>query len=236
MEKSLVDIFIPVYSKYAHKFPAALYSALTQTYIKVRILLFLDGIDPLLEEVVHKWFYTDSEKEKFRYPLEKVSPQKSLNLKNIHYECCTRGIIIRNTAGPSGSAHIGRQWLFEWPGKAPFVKMLDADDILIPRCLEIMMKYFTPDTDGVFCPLTKSSAYRYASSNYPDPQNKQIGSGCMLLRKEMMHTMVKEGFKWPEERGHDKEFLKFMQNRKEKFNLKVTKEDFLYLYIKGDFP
>lgn len=234
-ENPQVDIFIPVAVKHVHVLPAAICSALTQTYPNKRILLFLDGLDQRLENVVTEWFYTSDDAPTAHEPyqtLEKLSHSKSLNHDAISVDQCERGVVIRNRAGPSGSAHAARQWLFEWPEKSEVVKMLDADDIITPHGLEIMMKYLEPDVDGVFCPLMRSSHYRFAAANPPDPQNKQTGSGSMLLRKKVMDAMIKEGYRWLEKPGHDRGFFEFIRDREEKFNFKVTTEDTIYLYLK----
>lgn len=230
MEKPLVDVFIPVAASHAHVLPAAIYSALTQTYRRVRVVLFLDGIHDRLEKAVLKWFYTEEEARNYKR-LHQIAGKNILHYPDIHYEVCKRGMIIRNTSGPAGSAHVGRQWLFEWPDKSPLVKMLDADDILPPRCLEIMVPYIKPDMDGVFCPIVRSSSYRFAEIISGKPQPGGFGSGAMLLRKEFMDRMIQDGFKWPSIRGHDKGFADYLVAHKET-KIGTTKENFMYFYLK----
>lgn len=230
-----VDIFIPVAANHAHVLPAAICSALTQTYPNKRLVLFLDGVDDRFDNVLNKWVYTPNDHpdpDKTCAKLSKVKNTRALQRDALVYEECERGVIIKNRAGPSETAHVGRQWLFEWEGKSPLVKMLDADDIMTPRGLEFMMHYVNPEVDGVFCPLLRCSGYRLAGANPPDPQDKQTGSGMMLLRREVMNTMIKEGYKWAAKRGHDRGFFEFIRDREEKFNFKVTNENFIYLYLR----
>lgn len=232
MEKDLVDIFIPVMYYHAHVLPAALCSALTQTYKNIRILLFIDGIHPSLEQVIQKWFYTNSEK-RLNYPIFKRAPSKKyLDYDYINYEKCSRGIIIRNIAGPASTAHVGRQWLFEWSGKSSFVKMLDADDILTPRAIEIMMSYFDDNVDAVFCPLLRTSSYCYAAINKGLPIPGGCGSGNMMLRKELMEKAIERGFKWPPKHGHDKTLIKYFVDHEDEINVVTTKENVIYLYLR----
>lgn len=217
-----VDIFMPVAPGHRRVFPASLCSALTQTYVNKRLLLFVDGIDSDIEATINRWFYVDKEKKENLPECDK---------HKLHYEYCERGVIIRNSSGPSGSAYRARQWLFEWEGKSPWVKMFDADDLMPPKALETMMSHVLPDVDGIFCPLLKSSSHRFAGIGNSDPM-KRCGSGSMLLRREVMDTAIKEGFKWPAIRGHDQGFFEFLSQRKEKFNFVPTTQNFLYIYLK----
>ena len=230
-----VEIFIPVAAGHHKVFPAALCSALTQTYPNKRIVIFLDEIHPYLEKIIKEWFYTKDDVTTVTVPEQPIrrTPNFIPQYDALIYEECKRGVIVRNKAGYSGSAHAARQWLFEWENKSDIVKMLDADDILTPRAIEIMMRHIGPEIDGVFCPMVRSSSCRYAGLNIPDPQNKPTGSGSMMLRRHVMDTMIEEGFKWPSKRGHDQGFFEFIRDRQEKFNFVTTGEfNLLYIYQK----
>lgn len=226
-----VDVFIPVAAGHAHVLPAAIYSALTQTYSNKRIVLFLDDIHVKLESVVKKWFYTSNDSPKST-PQKRAS-SRTLKPEAIDIEHCEKGLIVRNCAGPGGTAHVARQWLFGWRDKSEYVKMLDADDIMTPRALEIMMNTFKEDVDGVFCPLVRTSSYRFAEIISGKPQLGHAGSGSMLLKKHVMETMIEEGFEWPGQQGHDKGFFQFLSDREEKFKFVTTSpENVLYLYLR----
>lgn len=226
-----VDIFICTSYHHHHVFPAALYSALTQTYPNIRVILFLDGIHPWLENQVKKWWYTESEE-----PQEVYAPQSGSNMLKrdaIRIEHCKRGILVRNLCGPAGAAHAARQWIFEWPDKSPLVKMLDADDMLTSRGIEVMMGYLKPDLDGVFCPLFKSSNYRVNGMHdiIPGvPQRNQYGSGCMLLRREFMDKVVQSGFVWPSVNNNDDYFMDVIE--KGNFKFATTAENMIYFYLR----
>lgn len=226
MEKPKIDIFIPTAVGHAHLLPASLCSALTQTYTPKRILLFLDQIHPLLEEVLDIWWYIRHKRP------GKPDEETENNGHKFTYEYSDLGVLIRHLNGPAGSAHIARQWLFEWPGKSPVVKMLDADDILVPRALDVMIGYLQKDVDGVFCPMIRASAHRFAEINESLPYKGQFGSGSMMLRRECIDQMIQEGFRWPEKRGHDCGLYEFLQERPEKFNFVTTNETVIYLYLK----
>lgn len=220
MEQEKVDIFIPVAEGHAHVLPAALCSALTQTYPNKRVVLFLDGITPRLEKVVKKWLYKN---DNHRIPTQN---------QNISIEYFEENVIVRNSEGPSRSAHVARQWLFEWTEKSKYVKMLDADDILTPRSLEIMMKYMKPEIDGVFCPMIRTANYVIAETLKSIPFAGIIGSGAMLLKKRCMEKMIEQGYTWPSLRGHDKGFYEFMKGKEDQYKFITAKEDALYFYLK----
>ena len=226
-EKPAVDIFIPVIPGNCRKFPAALCSALTQTYSNIRVVLFLDCIHPMLEDILEKFWYTRNEEP----GADQTSVKYHRLSKELTVEECERGVVIRNPNGPSGTAGIPRQWLFEWEGKSPFVKMLDSDDILTPEAIAIMLRYYRPGVDGVFCPIVRVSSFRFAQIMDGKPKLGHAGSGSMMLRKEFMDQMVSEGFEWPNKPGHDKAFFEFCEDRDFRFE---TTEEFnvLYLYLK----
>jgi cellulose synthase/poly-beta-1,6-N-acetylglucosamine synthase-like glycosyltransferase len=226
-----VDIFICTSHHHHHVFPAALYSALTQTFSKVRVILFLDGIHPLLESQVKKWWYTESEG-----PQEVYAPQSGSNtLKKdtIRIEHCKRGILVRNLSGPAGAANVARQWIFEWPDKSPLVKMLDADDIMTPLGIYFMLKYLKPELDGVFCPMLRGSSYKLSGMHeiIPGvPRRNNYGSGCMLLRREFMDKVVQSGFVWPAVNNNDDYFMDIIE--KGNFKFATTAENLIYIYLR----
>jgi len=219
----MIDIFIPAAGDFKWA-PAALYSALTQTYKNKRIILFLDGYSQLARNFIDKWWYNDISRERI---FTKTVKWKNLNLS---FEESDKGILVVNEKGPSGTAAIARQWLFEWKNKSEWIKMLDSDDLLVPNALEKMEKYCGEDIDGVFCPMIRSSCNRLAKSMSGKPIKGGSGSGSMLLRKSFMEKVVKAGFIWPNKRGHDNDFFQFVKDKNFKFV--TTKEDFLYIYLK----
>jgi glycosyltransferase involved in cell wall biosynthesis len=228
MEELKVDIFIPIVIWHIKKFPASLYSALSQTYRNIRIILFSDGVDPDLEALYDKWWYEPEDNPREMWT-EMTFPRIRLPLA---IEACKKGYLIRNPAGPMGSGAVARQWIFEWPEKRPLVKFLDCDDILAPDAIEIMLRYLTADCDGVLCPLARASSCRFVEVISGRFELGHMGSGSLLMRKESMEHMVQQGFEWPNKQGHDKEFIKFCLEHGYKFN-RVTKENFLYSYLKS---
>ena len=157
MEEPTVDIFIPVVIWHLKKFPASLYSALSQTHRNIRIILFSDGVDPAMETLYDKWWY-EPEDQPRKFLSYRSFPGVRLPLS---VEICKKGFLVRNEAGPMGTGAVARQWVFEWPGKGPLVKFLDCDDILPQDSIEIMLKYLTEDCDGVICPLARASSCRF---------------------------------------------------------------------------
>lgn len=221
----VVDIFIPVKPDHFSVLPAALYSALTQTYPSIRIVLWLDGTHDRMEQTLQKWWYS---------PLDAIRDTENLEWNGLPltYEYCHRGVLIRNPSGPSKSAHNARQWLFEWNGLSPFVKNLDADDILTPQAVKLMMGYMGKGIDGVLTPILKTRQYSHSESLNVDFSRGVVGSGAMLLRKETLRRMISEGFSWPKGPAHDKGMLEFFRTKLSTYNFVPTKENALYLYLR----
>lgn len=227
METLVVDIFIPVSAGNCSRFPASLCSALTQTYPRIRVVLFLDQLSPILEKILDQWWYTKED-----IPRQVQHKVEFHGLKEpLLYETCKRGFVVRNPNGPSGTAAIARQWVFEWPYKSPYVKTLDSDDILTPECVDYMVKRMTPNVDGVSTGLVKASACRFAGVIDGELALGHMGSGCMMLKRETMAKMVSEGFVWPNKSGHDKAFIEHCLEHGYKFG-NTLPQNFLYMYLK----
>lgn len=221
-----VDIFIPVADFHSNHFPTALYSALTQTYSPIRVVLFIDGINPITEFNLKKWWYTPSD-----IPTgDNLDKTNGYSKDKLHIEMCDRGVLVRNPGGSNCSSHNARQWYFEWGGKSSVMKTLDADDILHPRAIDIMMRYMKSDVDGVFCPLLKTSSGRFGEIMKSDINSGTAGSGSMMLKKEFMDRIIQEGFQWPAKRGNDRYFFDFVHDKG--FNFVVVNETALYFYLK----
>jgi hypothetical protein len=218
-----IDIFIPIIAGNMVKLPGALYSALTQTYQdNNRVIMFFDHNDVLLEKFAEKWWYTPQDSPRSNL-IE--CPHHAVPLP-LTLEYCTRGVIVRNPNGPMGSAGFARQWIFEWSGKSSYVKFLDSDDILAPECLHYMMKVMTPECAGVICPMFFVSACRMGR-----PLGHGSGSGSFLFKKETMEAIVKDGFVWNRNPGHDRPFTEYLKEKRYKFN--KTEEDLIYIYLKS---
>ena len=220
-----IDIFIPVIAGNLVKMPAALYSALTQTYQdNIRVIIFFDHTHKALESFADKWWYTSQDKPRSNI----LSVPHPTVPKPLTLEYCDRGVLVRNPNGPMGSAGFARQWIFEWEGKSKYVKFLDSDDILTPECLYNMMKNMTPECAGVICPVLFVSACRCG---------QVLGAGCssssFLFKRETMESIVKDGFEWNRRPGHDRSFTDYLRENKEKYIFNETKENVLYLYLKS---
>lgn len=126
---------------------------------------------------------------------------------------------------------MARQWLFDWDKKSELVKMLDADDILIPSTIEIMTSYYKDSIDGIFCPLTRVSHYQFVDTTTGSPKLGHSGSGSMMLSKKFIEKVTDDGFKWTNVHDHDNLFFKFCEDKS--YNFVTTIENFLYIYFMG---
>jgi len=204
--KPLVDIFIPLNpNRHIKQLSAAIQSALTQSYWPIQVIVYIDG----------------QIKDKCNYSI--YLPEHD----DIFY--------VQDEYGPHGNAYFARKWYFdEFEDKAPFVKFLDADDILTPNAIEIMMGYMLDDVDAVFCPLLMLTSSRYYQIIPGLPKPGHAGSGSMLLRKEFIEKCRNDGWEWPNINDHDNVYLKFLEEKIEekKYNIKTTNETGLYIYMK----
>lgn len=220
----MVDIFMPVGPRVLSRFPAALYSALTQTYPDVRVCLFIDFQNDVIEEILNKWWYLPGDNRNL-FPIQNPRDEHILTM-----ETCQRGILFRNRFGPMLTGGYARQFLFDWEGKSEWVKMLDSDDILFPQAIEVMMRYAEDGVDGVLCPMFRISQCKYVSMVPGEPVMGKAGSGSMLLRSSFIDHLVKEGFVWENVCGHDKGLLNFFKDHD--YTFVTTKENAMYAYIK----
>lgn len=230
-----IDVFIPVAGGHSLLLPAALCSALTQTYSPIRVILFLDGMDPRHEAVLDKWWFTAKDE---RLPVPVSINPRNYSKDTLQIQHCERGVLVRNPAGPSGSAHNARQWIFEWKGKSDLVRMLDADDILLPRALEYTMKFYDQEiqkgetVDALISSIVLVSDYNLHGVLSMDPAKGRFGSGSMMLSKGFMEKMISLGFKWPAQTGHDNGFYDFYKAHESEFSVKfLSTKNCVYMYL-----
>ena len=216
-----IDIYIPVSDNHYNTVVGTLYSVLGQSYNDIRIIMFFDGMNDNKQAFINRFWYKN-------FTFEKTTKTVWRD-KNLIFEYTKEGhILIKNTSGSNNGYGLVRQWIFEWEDKSELVKMLDADDVLLPDSIKILMTYYTTGVDGIFCPMVLSTSYRMKEIIIGDPK-RGCGSGSMFLHKDFMNNIIKE-FSWIENKGDDGSFLDFIQNKN--FNFVTTKENFLYMYIK----
>lgn len=216
-----VDVFIPVASMKLRLLPGSIYSAFSQTYEDTRVVVFLDG--QFHKEFLERWWYNVN-------PTTRIEMRKWNNLE-LEIQYSENGVLVKNEKGPSGSAWLARQWLFEWEGKSDLVKMLDGDDILIPDAIKIMVSYYREGVDGIFCPLVRVAHHKFVNITNGEPKLGSSGSGSMMLHKNFMKKILDDGFEWPNAHDHDNAFFKFCEDKSYKF-VKIN-ENFLYVYFLG---
>jgi len=199
-----IDIFITC-SQYHYKtLPAAIWSALTQTYQDIRLVLYMDGTTDSTDKLLSQWL-----------PDALSSPSQCL--------------VTIKPGGSSGNAGVGRDWYFNFAEKSDWVKFLDADDTLTPKTIEIMARYIKDDVDAVFCPIQHISSNRYYQKISGKPQKGHAGAGSMMLSRCMVNDLVDRKFSWQQVRGDDEKFLEFIGDD---YKIQVANEDFLYIYYK----
>lgn len=213
-----IDIFIPVSDRHAQTVIGTFYSVLGQNYDDIRIVMFLDGIGK--QNFVDNIWYKN-------FTLDKTTEEIWQGRKLIFEESKEGHILIHNTQGQGYG--LVRQWIFEWEKKSDLVKMLDADDVLLPDSLTIMMRYYQDGIDGILCPMVLSSSYRMKEIIPGELRRGYCGSGSMLLHKNFMNKIIKD-FSWLDNKGDDGLFLDYVE--KKGFNFVTTKENFLYMYLK----
>lgn len=161
----MIDIFIPVMHRNLNKLPGTICSALTQSYQDIRLVIWLDSVREEAETILNEWFYTSEDRPWADY----------LHPDPITLEHTNRGAVVRNSRAESLDSAL--QWMLQWPEKSEYVKFLGQNDLLMPECLEIMMRHMSSECHGVICPIT-----RVFSSMYKD----------IILEREMNAVLLKK--------------------------------------------
>ena len=216
-----IDIYIPVSDYHYDTVIGTFYSVLGQSYEDIRIVMFLDGVNEKKQKMINLWYKN--------FTLNKTSEKEWYGKKLIIEESKEGHVLVKNLSGQSNLQGTIRQWIFEWEKKSELVKMLDADDVLLPDSIKIMMRYYNEGIDGIFCPMVLSTSYRMKEVITGEPRRGKCGSGSMLLHRNFMNKVIKE-FSWLDTRGDDGLFLDHIE--KQNYNFITTKENFLYMYIK----